>query len=187
MTFETDMVAALRRIRGSVLRFCRTVEHTDDVLQETAVRALEGRRHFDGRNIEAWLYTIAYRVHNSMWRKRRREVEDVDGDIAAAVAVPGAQEHAIELGEVRAIMERMSAVLLAVLLADVGGHSQEHTAATLGIPLGTVKSRLFRARRLLGVPPNQPRGRTCRSEKNANPNSPVSSPSSMAAATSAAG
>ena len=141
------------------LRFLRTREAAEDVTQESFVRAWRAIDTFRGERFRAWLLRIVANAARDELRRRKRrpqrsldEARD-DPDMASIdPAEPGLgpQERA-EQAELRQVLERALAELpeewrMVVLLSDVHGMSYEEVADAVDAPLGTVKSRLSRAR-----------------------------------------
>jgi len=151
-----------------VYRFARSMTRdeadADDLVQETYLRAYRAWHTFEpGSDCRRWLFTIC---RNVFLRTREREARRVDtgGDDAvletmAAVreASPFAQQNAdaifSRMDLVPAIRKALGtlpdAFRSAVVLVDVEGQSYDEAATVLGVPIGTVRSRLFRGRRLL--------------------------------------
>ena len=151
-----------------VYRFARSMTRdeadADDLVQETYLRAYRAWHTFEpGSDCRRWLFTIC---RNVFLRTREREARRVDtgGDDAvletmAAVreASPFAQQNAdaifSRIDLVPAIRKALGtlpdAFRSAVVLVDVEGQSYDEAATVLGVPIGTVRSRLFRGRRLL--------------------------------------
>ncbi len=163
-TFEALLTAHLDALYRTALRLCGSnVADAEDLLQEAALRAFEGfgalREREAGR---AWLFTILVRTHLNRARTVRRRAETLESDLDEAgfesalagwspVATPVEVFHRRQLREsiARAIEELPAELGQVVALMDVEGFRQREAAAILGLPEGTVASRLFRARRLL--------------------------------------
>lgn len=148
-------------LRGA-RRLTQNEADAEDLLQETMVRAYTGFRTFKpGTNLQAWLFRIQYNqwINAYRWKERRPAEVLSDGitdrDMAGhgAHTTAGSQSAEAELlaslpdDEVRAAMERLSVGFrTAVYYADVEGYTYAETAALMGIPIGTVMSRVSRAR-----------------------------------------
>lgn len=136
----------------ALLRLARHLtrdEHrAQDLAQEALKRAWSGRNGFQpGTRLRAWLFTILRNAHFSSLRKHRREVEDADGALAAALSQEPPQDHASALRELAAAMAILpSEQREALLLVGVSGYSQEEAAHATGCAVGTIKSRVNRAR-----------------------------------------
>lgn len=128
----------------------------EDLVQETFVHALAGHRQFSpGTNMKAWLTRILHNVFFDRYRQRKREVVVEDGALPEPVSglEPTPENRVLrrELDEeitrvLRKIPEEFRAP---VVLVDMGDLSYEEVAAILSCPVGTVRSRLFRGRKLL--------------------------------------
>jgi len=146
MAHMNDLYATARRILGS-----RT--EAEDVVQETDLQAWKSFHRFEpGTNIRAWMYKIMFHVIHHHRRKAYRLVtveedqEFIFDQLAYAPPVP--QELSDE--EVLAALDRVPEHFRAViLLADVQEFSYREVAEALGVPIGTVMSRLNRGRKLL--------------------------------------
>lgn len=136
----------------------------DDICQETFLRAYRKIGSFRDGSFRAWLLRIAHRLClDEMRRNRRRatlplELQEVDGDEYPPIDWPAGSvptpedwaESSFMLMQIRQLLEHLSPEWRATLiLVDLQGLDYAQTAAVLGIPLGTVKSRLARARRQL--------------------------------------
>jgi RNA polymerase sigma-70 factor (ECF subfamily) len=157
--FEGEALAHLDALYSFALKLARSRDDAEDLVSDTMLRAFERWEQYRlGTNIRAWLFTILYHVFVS--RKRRvaaREVqppENADG-WAGAEAVgetdPEGRFYESFLDEeiTRAIDALPDEYRTAVVLSDVHDLRYAEIAQVLGVPEGTVKSRLFRGRRLL--------------------------------------
>ncbi|MFD0937394.1 sigma-70 family RNA polymerase sigma factor [Methylobacterium trifolii] len=151
--FGDDLIALVPRLR----RFARTrtgsAAEADDMVQATLMRAWERRSQFeDGTNLVAWLFTILRNTHLNQRKRLRREVEDVDGEFAGALSSAPDQEHRIALFELQAALDDLPVEQReTLLLVTVDGLRHEDAAAILGCQVGTVKSRVSRARERLAI------------------------------------
>ena len=145
-------------LRAFAFSLARNRERADDLVQDTVIRAWEKHASFtEGTNMRAWLFTILRNSFYSEIRKRRREVEDVDGAHAARLSVPASQLAHIELEEFKAALGEISAEQReALILIGVSGFSYEEAAEICGCAIGTVKSRVSRARTILAAKLAQP-------------------------------
>jgi RNA polymerase sigma-70 factor, ECF subfamily len=162
--FDRALLAALPHVE----RFARTLTHdraaADDLVQETYLRAFRAWETFKpGHDARRWLFTIC---RNVFLRERERDSRQVatSGDDAELESLAASVEHgeatraglapsldAIDVAPaIRAALAQVPEVYRsAAVLVDVEGESYEVAADILGVPVGTVRSRLFRARRLL--------------------------------------
>jgi RNA polymerase sigma-70 factor (ECF subfamily) len=143
-----EMLALVPRLRGFAVSLCGSMDHADDLVQETLLHALAGIHSFrPGTNLSAWLFTILRNLFRSEYRKRRREVEDVDGSYQDSLISAPAQDGRVALVEFRkALVQLPEDQREALVLVGASGFSYEEAAAICGIPVGTIKSRVHRAR-----------------------------------------
>ena len=159
--FDDEAVRHLDALYSFALKLARARDDADDLVSDTMLRAFQRWEQYRlGTNMRAWLFTILY--HAFVSRKRRidaREVqplEDEDGrEIFEAVgdADPESTFYDSFLDEdiVSAIQRLPDEYRDAVVLSDLHGLKYAEIAQILGVPEGTIKSRLFRGRRLLQV------------------------------------
>jgi RNA polymerase sigma-70 factor, ECF subfamily len=161
-----DMLAALPKLRAFAVTLCGKtggrMERVDDLVQETVVKALANLHSFmPGSNLGAWLYTILRNEFYSDFRKRRREVQDEDGDYAAKQAIRPEQEGHMHFLELRDAMDQLQPEHReALILVAASGLSYEDAAAHCACAVGTMKSRVNRARAKLEMmlaPPQRDR------------------------------
>jgi RNA polymerase sigma-70 factor, ECF subfamily len=146
--FRADLVAITRNLRAFALTLLGDSQRADDLVQETILRALEKWDRFEpGTNIRAWAFTLMRNLFYSEYRKLRREVEDVDGLFAAKLCTLPEQNGRIEFAELRSALMRLpDEQRKAVLLVGAEGRSYEEAAQICGTKVGTIKSRVNRAR-----------------------------------------
>lgn len=151
------MLAAVPSLRGFAITLCGNVDRADDFVQETLLRAIASIHSFQpGTNLTAWMVTILRNLFRSDYRKRRREVEDPDGGHVESLKSPPEQYSRMEFEEFRrALAQLPSDQREALLLVGASGFSYEEAAAICEIAVGTIKSRVHRARlrltELLGI------------------------------------
>ena len=150
--FHDMLIAETGRLRRFALSLTRDRDNAEDLTQDCLMRALEKRHLFaDGTNLGAWLSTIMYNLFIS--GKRVREpcdrAQPIDDMVFMPVA-PANQTHYVELKELeRALAGLGQDQQDVVRLVAVDGLRYRQAAAQLGIPVGTVRSRLARARAAL--------------------------------------
>lgn len=151
--FRQHLLAAIPKLRAFALSLAAHADHADDLVQETLMKAWNHQNSFqEGTNIKAWLFTILRNEYFSQLRKRRREVEDADGDYAASVMTPGGQESQLDMADLRIALQQLPADQReAVVLVGASGFSYQEVADICHVPVGTVKSRVNRARNKLAV------------------------------------
>ena len=149
--FREDLLAALPGLRSFAMSLVANATRADDLVQETLLKAWKGQDRFvAGTNLMGWLCTILRNQFYTEIRKHRREVEDADGAIAATLTTLPTQEHGIELQKLWVVLAKLPATQReALLLVAAQGMTYEAAAALLGTHIGTVKSRVSRARAFL--------------------------------------
>jgi RNA polymerase sigma-70 factor (ECF subfamily) len=158
---ETDEEAFERHVLPEIevlLRVARSMTHNhaeaEDLVQDTLIRAYRGIGRFDGRYPRAWLLTILRNTHINRNRRRRPELlRDQDATferLASDASTDQADVYVDQTidGEILAALDELSDDFRRVVeLVDIDGLSYPEAADVLGIPVGTVMSRLHRARR----------------------------------------
>ena len=145
------MLAAVPSLRAFAISLSGNVDRADDLVQDTLMRALANIHRFEpGTNLNAWLFTILRNLFHSEYRKRKREVEDADGSYAARLATAPEQTARRDFDDLRLALAKLSPDQReAVLLIGAEGFSYEEAAQICGTAVGTIKSRVNRARRRL--------------------------------------
>ncbi|HEX8012500.1 MAG TPA: sigma-70 family RNA polymerase sigma factor [Casimicrobiaceae bacterium] len=149
-----ELLAALPRLRRYARVLTGDAHRADDLVQDTLARAWEKRRLWQaGSDLRAWLFTIMHNVHVNQFALRQREFAqvslDADEGPAAGWQIPvrATQSDRVELSEVLAQVGRLPVEQREVLLlAAVEELRYEEIGHVLGVPIGTVMSRLSRAR-----------------------------------------
>lgn len=157
--FEREAVPQLDLLYRVALHLTRDPMQADDLVQDTMLRAYRGWRHFrPGSNVRAWLLTVLRNTFINEYRRRRRTPESVDIDAVVPTELLAGDERDPEGIFFRRLVGREVVAALdalpehyreTVLLSDVEGLNYHEVGRALGLPIGTVKSRLSRARRLL--------------------------------------
>jgi len=141
-------VPALRRYARALTR---NIDHADDLVQDCLERALSRRGLFRPRGpLRPWLFTILTNLYRNARRSERRHGEPVDIDTMPELGTPAPQPGHLALAELdRAIGTLPLDQREALLLVTLEGLAYTEAAAILGIPTGTLMSRLGRARATL--------------------------------------
>ncbi|MBE7244487.1 MAG: sigma-70 family RNA polymerase sigma factor [Actinomycetospora chiangmaiensis] len=149
--FRADIIKALPALRTFALSLCGDANRADDLVQEAFARAWANQHRFrPGTNFTAWLFTILRNLLYSDRRKAKREVEDADGVHAERLVSPSDQEDSSTLNTVRQRLGLLPAAQReALLLVGAEGFTYEEAAGRIGCQVGTVKSRVSRARATL--------------------------------------
>ena len=151
--FERLVRAAQHRIYGIALRMLRDRTEAEEVAQEVFLRVHRSARDFRGDSkLSTWLYTITSRLCLARLARPERRARTVTSDELPEIPDTQADPSAtVESGELRSALERCIGELdedrrIVVVLRDIHGLPYEEIATALGIELGTVRSRLHRAR-----------------------------------------
>jgi len=147
-TIRESILAAVPSLRAFAISLCGNVDRADDLVQETLLRALANINSFQpGTNMSAWLFTILRNLFRSEYRKRRREVEDTDGSYAETLKSHPEQQSRVEFEEFREALAKLPPDQReALILVGASGFSYEEAAAICECAVGTIKSRVNRAR-----------------------------------------
>jgi RNA polymerase sigma-70 factor (ECF subfamily) len=145
--FETDLTELLPRLRIYALSLTRDSIRADDLVQQTVLRSLAGRKSFrPGTNFSGWLFRIQRNEFISGLRRERPTVELSDA-ISSTLFQAQRQETGIVMREFKAAFRTLAGdQRRALLRTALEGHSHETIAGAAGIAIGTVKSRVSRAR-----------------------------------------
>ena len=143
-----QVLGTVPSLRAFAISLCGNTDRADDLVQETLLRALSHIDSFEpGTNMPAWLFTILRNLFRSEYRKRRREVEDADGRYAETLKSHPEQTGRVEFSEFRAALAKLpSDQREALILVGASGFSYEDAAGICGCAVGTIKSRVNRAR-----------------------------------------
>jgi RNA polymerase sigma-70 factor (ECF subfamily) len=142
------MLAAVPSLRAFAVSLSGNVDRADDLVQETLLRAIANIDLFQpGTNMSAWLFTILRNHFRSEYRRRRREVEDPDGRHVDSLKSPPQQHSRLEFAEFRRALAKLPPDQCeALILVSASGFSYEEAAAICESAVGTIKSRVSRAR-----------------------------------------
>ena len=147
-SFKDELLAEIRNLRAFAISLSGSVTLADDLVQESLLRAWANSDKFQpGTSLRAWLFTILRNIYYSNYRKRAREVQDSDGFYARRLTVPGDQESHLDLEDFRRALTMLPVEQREVLtLIGASGLSYEEAAEVCEVGIGTIKSRLSRAR-----------------------------------------
>lgn len=152
-SLKDEMLSTIPSLRAFAFSLCGNADRADDLVQETLMKAWINQNSFtQGTSMSAWLFTILRNVFYSEYRKRRREVEDAEGTMAARlVSVPEQNGH-MDLQDLRAALQKLPAEQReALILVGGSGFAYEEAAQICGCALGTLKSRVNRARNAIAT------------------------------------
>lgn len=147
--FKLELLRHVPALRRFARAFCRDAAAADDMAQEALLKAWTHRDSFaEGTNMRGWLFTILRNAYYSDIRRKRREVEDADGKIAERFPVKATQQDNLELDDLRRAMSLLPPEQReALTLVSASGCSYEEAAEICNCAIGTMKSRVSRARR----------------------------------------
>jgi RNA polymerase sigma-70 factor (ECF subfamily) len=154
ISFREGMLAALPNLRFYAFSLAHDPVRADDLVQDTFLRAWANADRFTpGTNLHAWLFTILRNSFYSAYRKQKREVDDPDGAHARRLIACPEQQARLDFEDFRTALAKLRPdQRKALILVGAEGRSYEETAALCGVPVGTIKSRVNRARcRLHGL------------------------------------
>ena len=141
-----QLIAEIPRLRRYGRALCGDVARADDLVQDTLERALQKSDLWGGGNLRAWLFTMMHNTFINQWR-RGQSIEYRADDRLPDSPVRPAQHDGLELRDLeRALGQLSSDHRAVVLLVGLEQLSYDECASVLGLPIGTVMSRLARAR-----------------------------------------
>lgn len=143
-----ELVEHLPAMRAFAISLTRNAATADDMVQDTLVKAWTNiDKYENGTNMRAWLFTILRNTFYSNRRKAKREVADVDGVFTESLAEKPAHDGHMQMTDFRrALAQLKDEQREALLLVGASGFSYEEAAEMCGVAVGTVKSRISRAR-----------------------------------------
>ena len=143
-----ELVGAIPNLRAFAVALCGDVNLANDLVQETLLKAWTNHERFEvGTNLRAWLFTILRNTYFSIHRKARREVRDEEGQIAGRLVTQPDQLIHLEMVDFRKALELLPPEQReALVLVGAEGFSYEEAAEITGCAVGTIKSRVNRAR-----------------------------------------
>jgi RNA polymerase sigma-70 factor, ECF subfamily len=146
-----QLVSHLPSLRAFSMSLTRNRSAADDLVQDTIVKAWSNIDKFTvGTNLQAWLFTILRNTYYSSLRRTRREVADPDGIHAQGLFVRPDHDGRLAYSDFQRAFDQLSPEHREVLtLVGASGFSCEEAAVTMGVAVGTVKSRASRARKRL--------------------------------------
>jgi len=142
--FRQDIQATIPALRRYARALTRDAETADDLVQDTLVRALRSEHLFHGGDIRSWLYTILTNLNRNRLRSLARRPALTPIEETDAPDSPGPEAGGRDIG--RALATLVEDQRVALLLVVLEGLSYREVAEVQGVPIGTVMSRLARAR-----------------------------------------
>ncbi len=160
-TVRKGLISYLPNLRAFGIALCGDPDRADDLVQETMLKAWNSIDSFqEGTNLRAWLFTILRNTYFSECRRRRREVSDENGDYVARLSVPPPQQGRMDAQDlVKALSQLTEDQREALILVGAEGFAYEEAAEICNCAVGTIKSRVNRARtrlaEILGINTSQ--------------------------------
>jgi RNA polymerase sigma-70 factor (ECF subfamily) len=144
ITFRENVAATIPALRRYARSLTRNAEIADDLVQDTLVRALRSEHLFQGEQVRSWLYTILTNLNRNRLRSlaRRPTLSSIEDNDTPDLSVPEGGGRDIDRALATLVEEQRNALLLVVL----EGLTYREVAEVQGVPIGTVMSRLARAR-----------------------------------------
>jgi len=148
LSVRQAMLDAIPHLRAFAISLSGNITYADDLVQTALMRGLENLDKFQpGTSMRAWLFTILRNHFYTEVRRRRREVADPDGVMAGNLATMPEQGARLDFNDMQSALARLSVEQReALLLVGAEGVSYEEAARICGTTLGTIKSRVNRAR-----------------------------------------
>jgi RNA polymerase sigma-70 factor (ECF subfamily) len=162
-----DVTALIPQLRAYAIALTRSSTDADDLVQETLTRAWRFRDGFDGANLRAWLFKILRNRFHTEIASRKSVIQDVEGRAAAQLSCGPEQDWFVRYQELLTAIARLTPLSReALLLVVASGLTYEEAAQVTGCAIGTMKSRVNRARAHLAaltdfVRPEAPRQPEC--------------------------
>jgi len=150
-SFKRELLSALPSLRAFAMSLIGDASSADDLVQDTILKAWAKQDSFEaGTNMKAWLFTILRNAFYSQMRKAGREVEDRDGILTERLAVHPEQYGSLDLQDFRKALDKLpDDQREAIILVGASGFSYEEASNICGCAIGTIKSRVSRARNSL--------------------------------------
>lgn len=150
-TFKRELLAVLPNLRAFAMSMAHQPDRADDLVQDAIMKAWAKQDSFElGTNMKAWLFTILRNEFYSQMRKKGREIQDADGVLTERMAVHPAQYGHLDMADFKKALDRLpDDQREAIVLVGASGFSYEEAAEICSCAVGTIKSRVSRARTTL--------------------------------------
>lgn len=149
--FHDALLAIVPQLRAYARTLCRAKDVADDLVQETLLKAWEKKGDIrDLDCLKSWAFTIMRNEFNAQWRRRKFMVEDEDGYWAETLTTEASQTSFVDLQDLARELSKINDLQReAIMLVFVNGLSYEEASEVASCPIGTMKSRVNRARKEL--------------------------------------
>lgn len=146
--FKREMLSVLPALRAFAISLSRKNDKADDLVQDTIMKAWAKQNNFEpGTNMKAWLFTILRNEFYSQMRKKGREVQDSEGYFTENLAVHPSQYGALDLQDFKQALDMLpDDQKEAIILIGASGFTYEEASTICDCAIGTIKSRVSRAR-----------------------------------------
>ena len=154
VSWREEVVALIPALRAFAWSLSHNGSDADDLVQDTLIKAWTNKEKFEpGTNLRAWMFTILRNTYYTHVLRRRREVRDEQGEYAGQLRTPATQDWSVAMRTLQLALQRLPPEHReALILVGAAGLSYEEAAEICGCALGTIKSRVNRARaRLLKI------------------------------------
>lgn len=154
LSWREEVIGLIPALRAFAWSLSHNGSDADDLVQDTLIKAWTNREKFEpGTNLRAWLFTILRNTYYTAVLRRRREVRDETGEYAGALKTPATQDWSVAMHALQSALQQLPPEHReALILVGAAGLSYEEVAEICGCALGTIKSRVNRARaRLLKI------------------------------------
>ncbi|HAQ36548.1 MAG: RNA polymerase subunit sigma-70 [Maricaulis sp.] len=165
LTFRQDLAGLIPHLRAFARSLCNNAAEADDLAQEALVKAWQARERFEpGTNLKAWVFMILRNHFYSERRKAWRKNETSDDGLESMSTMPAGQDSILELADLRHALSSLPPEQReALILVGAGGFAYEEVAEICECAVGTIKSRVNRARaalaKLMDERPTTPRAK----------------------------
>jgi RNA polymerase sigma factor (sigma-70 family) len=146
--FREELLGTLPHLRAFARGLCGNADYADDLVQETAAKAIAAMDRFTpGTSIRAWTFAILRNLYLTELRRKRRQASYASEDTGDMLVIDAHQEAPLHLADLQAALQRLSEERrTALLLVTGGGFSYQEAAEICDCAVGTIKSRVARAR-----------------------------------------